>query len=72
MNTGKIFTIIKWVRSGWSWGGDSYGYKDIVCSFTTRKGALSYLKNTIGAKYVRGYYLSGQYLYTVKQTNIIN
>ena len=68
----KIFTVIKWVKTGHSFfSGDTYSYKDVVMSFENRKMAYDHIRDVIGAKYIRGYYVKGDYLYTVKQTKFV-
>jgi len=69
----KIYTIIKWIKLGYSFYPEcEYGYHSIVCSFFDRMSANEWIKKEIGAKYENGHYIKGDYLYTVKQQNLMN
>ena len=67
----KIYTIVKWRYSSYNgWGRKEYGFNSILVSFSDRKDAVKYIKEEIGGVYCRGYYIKGDNLYTIKQTEL--
>ena len=68
----KIYTIIRWKYESLSWEcSKKYVFKSILKSFKSRTDAINYIKEKLGAKYNMGYYLKGDYLYTIKQTDLL-
>ena len=47
----KVYTVVKWRFSNFSWGTKQYTFNSILISFTDRKAAVKYIREELGAVY---------------------